>query len=177
MNHNIGKNNFANLTLVRMQRAAPHSSSFDFTMKTYIKTIMTIVIGAILGFLAALILFPILKPAIDFMGYPEVTVINATGSEISKVIITVGDTNSEIAELPDCQSITTEINGNFSESSTHLSWVDSTGMHEEAVDDYIENNGTYHSTIVLTPEGKAKLIYQIRESNHAVQGTARAGAI
>ncbi|MBI4855118.1 MAG: hypothetical protein HY818_00005 [Acetobacterium woodii] len=132
---------------------------------------MTIVIGAVLGFLAALILLPIMRPAIDFMGYPQVTVINATGSDISKVIITVGNAHSKIAELRDGQSITAEINGNFSESSTHLSWVDSTGIHEEAVEDYIENNGMYHSTIVLTPEGKAKLIYKIRESNLSFQGT------
>ena len=55
--------------------------------------------------------------------------------------------------------------GHFCECSTHVTWTDSIGKHEDSAGDYMESYGFYHATVVLTPDQKAKAIYEIKESN------------
>ena len=62
--------------------------------------------------------------------------------------------------------------GHFCECSTHVTWTDSIGKHEDSAGDYMESYGFYHATVVLTPDQKAKAIYEIKESNRPSQPIA-----
>jgi hypothetical protein len=90
---------------------------------------------------------------------------NATGEDISDVTVKLGTVRQCVSDIKDGYSRTVPVRGHFSESSTHISWTDSTGKHYENAGDYMENFGGYHAIVVLTPDRKAKAIYETKESN------------
>jgi hypothetical protein len=119
-------------------------------MNTSKKMIIAFLTGIAIGSSALQIGLPILKR----FSPPRVTLINATGDPISDVTIYLGEAKQHFSKLNDRQKITTSINGDFGESSTRVSWTDSTGNHDEKADDYMECNGNSHSTVLLTSERK-----------------------
>jgi hypothetical protein len=138
------------------------------------KTFKTILIGAIsvlVGIVATWLGLPGVKSAMDYFGPPRVTLMNATGSDISDVTISLGKRARDIPLLKDGHALTVSITGQFSECSTHVAWTDSTGRHDESAGDYMESYGFYHAKILLTPDKKAKAIYEIKESNQGIQAT------
>jgi len=128
-------------------------------MKRSMKILLVGLTGIAVGIVATQLGLPIVK----YFGSPHVTLINTTGNSISDVKISLGAATQQVPELKNGQAVTVPITGQFSECSTHVSWTDSTGRHDENVDDYMENSGGYHSKVVLTPERKAKAIYEITE--------------
>ena len=145
-------------------------------IKKAMKTILVGLVGIIIGVVVMQIGLPIVK----YFGSPHVTLINATGDSISNVTISLGPAKRQVPDLKDGQSVTVQITGEFSETSTHVSWVDSVGKHEEMAGDYMENSGGYHSKVLLTPDRKAKAIYEVTEewlienkTNNAMQPDAR----
>ena len=107
------------------------------------------------------------------MGAPRVTLMNAIGNDIEHVTISLGTAKRQVLGIKDGQSVTVRILGHFSASSTHVTWTDSMGRHEEVVDDYMEVYGFYHTVIVLTPDRKARAIHEINESNILFQRSAK----
>ncbi|HUT37080.1 MAG TPA: hypothetical protein VNE39_26605 [Planctomycetota bacterium] len=88
---------------------------------------------------------------------------NATGVEISAVTISLGGVKRRVPDLKDGQAITVSIPGRFAGCSTRVSWTDSLGSHEERADDYMQSYGFYHARVALTPDRKAKAIFEIAE--------------
>ena len=123
------------------------------------KSMKLILIGIAIGVVITQISLPIVK----YFGAPQVTLMNATGDHISNVTISLGTAKRQVPELNDGQAVTVSIKGQFGECSTHVSWTDSTGRHGENADDYMENSSGYHAKVVLTPERKAKAIYEVTE--------------
>ena len=138
-------------------------------MKTW-KTILVAAVGVALGVVATLVGLPVARSAIACFGSPQVTVMNATGLDISDVTVSLGAVKQRVPDLKDGHARTVRITGHFSECSTHVIWTDSMGTHEESAGDYMESYGFYHATVVLTPDRKAKAIYEIKESNHKSDG-------
>jgi hypothetical protein len=128
------------------------------------KTILASVLGVIVGIMGTLGVMHICSILDDYFGPPRVTLMNASGEEISDVTISLGQATRDIPVLQDGCALTVPIRGGFSESSTHIAWTDSTGHHEESARDYMEAYGFYHARIVLTPDRKAKAIVDITES-------------
>ncbi len=89
---------------------------------------------------------------------------NASGEDVFEVVVTLGAITQTMPNLKDGHARTACVSGHFSECSTHVSWTDSMGKHEESAGDYMESRGFYHATVVLTPERKARAIYAIKES-------------
>jgi hypothetical protein len=132
-------------------------------MKTW-KTILVGLAGVSVGIIAMLVGLPIAKSAVDCFGAPRVTVMNATGGDISSVTMTLGTIKQPIPDMKDGHARTVRMPGHFSESSTHVSWSDSAGTHVESAGDYMESYGFYRAIVVLTPDRKARAIYEIKES-------------
>lgn len=136
------------------------------------KTILACMIGVLVGVLAGLMALPIAKATWDYFGPPQVTVMNATGEDISDVTVTLGTVMQKVPDMKDGHARTVRIRGHFGECSTHVSWTDSTGKREESAGDYMESCGFYRAIVVLTPDRKAKAIYEIKESNKPSQPIA-----
>lgn len=134
------------------------------------KMIRVGVIGCLIGLLVGLIALPIANAVADYFGPPQVTVMNATGGDISGVSVTLGPVSQRLPDLKDGHARTVLVRGYFSECSTHVSWTDSAGKHDESAGDYMENCGFYRAVVVLTPDRKAKAIYEIKESNKPPEG-------
>ena len=130
------------------------------------KTILTGLIGILVGVVATIITLPFAITALSYFSPPRVTVINATGKDISDVTVSLGSAQQQMPDMKDGHARTVPVRGRFSECSTHVSWTDFAGKHEESAGDYVENYGFYHATVVLTPDRKAKAIYESTESNH-----------
>ena len=96
---------------------------------------------------------------------------NASGEEITNIVISLGQAQGEIPVLKDHHAITIFIRGEFSECSTHVAWSDTKGRHSENAGDYVESYGFYHARIVITPNQKAKAIYNITKSNKTIHHT------
>ena len=118
------------------------------------KTILASVLGVIVGIMGTLGVMHICSMFDDYYGPPRVTLMNASGEEISDVTISLGQATQNIPVLKDGHALTVPIRGDFgvSECSTHIAWTDSTGHHEESAGDYMEAYGFYHARIVLTPD-------------------------
>lgn len=136
-------------------------------MKIAPQTVVAGWVGLLLGIVATVLVLPMVRPVIEYYRPPRVTVMNATGGDIFD--ITVGPSVDvkrpssvvRMADLKDGQARTVRLTTQFSESSTHVSWSDSTGRHEGRADDYIEGCGLYHSRVVLTPDRKVKAIFEV----------------
>jgi hypothetical protein len=133
--------------------------------------ILAAVIGVFIGVLGGLMAQPIARAAWDYFGPPRVTVMNATGGDISGVSVTLGSVTQRLPDLKDGHARTVRVRGHFSECSTHVSWTDSAGKHDESAGDYMESYGFYRAVVALTPDRKAKAIYEIKESNKPPEGT------
>ncbi|MDD5708263.1 MAG: hypothetical protein PHR35_20285 [Kiritimatiellae bacterium] len=134
------------------------------------KVVLTGVIGILIGMLVGLSALPIARAAWDYFGPPRVTVMNATGGDISDVTVTLGKLTQPLPDMKDGHARTVRVQGRFGECSTHVAWTDFTGRHEESAGDYMESYGFYRAVVVLTPDGKAKAIYEVRESNRPPKG-------
>lgn len=131
------------------------------------KMILAGVIGVLIGAVVGLMAQPIVRAAWDYFGPPRVTVMNATGGDISDVTVTLGTVTQRLPDMKDGHARTVRVRGHFSECSTHVAWTDSTGKHEESAGDYMESYGFYRAIVVLTPDRKVKAIYEIKESTTA----------
>ena len=135
------------------------------------KTIQVGLIGALVGVVATVVTVPIARLAIDYFGPLRVTVMNATGENISDVSVSLGTVTQRLPDMKDGHARTVRVQEQFGECSTHVSWTDSAGKHEESAGDYMESYGFYRAIVVLTPDLKAKAIYEIKESNQPSEGT------
>jgi hypothetical protein len=136
------------------------------------KIILAGLIGLLVGVFATVLGLPIAGAAVDYFGLPRVTVMNATGGDIYDVTVALGSVQQRLPDMKDGHARTVKMCGHFSEGSTHVSWTDSIGKHEESAGDYMESCGFYHAKIVLTPDRKAKTIYEIKESSQPSQPIA-----
>jgi len=135
-------------------------------MKNKGKTLRTGLLGAVMGVAATLVGRPIVTCAMDYFGPPRVTIMNATGNEISDVTVSLRAVKRRVPDLKDGQAVTVSIAGRFAPCSTHVSWTDSMGRHEGRADDYVQNYGFCHARVVLTPDRKVRAIYEIAESSN-----------
>jgi len=98
-------------------------------------------------------------PVLKYFSPATVTVINATGNIMSDVTVVLDKASARIGDLKDCRQATVSVPGHFSECSTHVNWRDVAGTNSASAGDYMEGCGFYHSTVVVTPDKKAKAIY------------------
>jgi len=140
-------------------------------MMNRLKTILAGLIGLLVGAVITVVALPIARSAIDYFGPPRVTVMNATGGDISDVTVTLGTVSQRVPDMKDGHARNVRVRGHFSECSTHVSWTDMAGKHDESAGDYMESCGFYRAVVVLTPDRKAKAIYEIKESNKPSEGT------
>jgi hypothetical protein len=129
-------------------------------MKKKTVTIVLIIIAGAIGFLLAKT-----THFLEYFGSPTVTIINLTGESISDITVSLGGAKSTIQNLENTQAQTITIRGEFSESATNVEWEDAEETHKAIADDYMENYGFYHSTVVITDENKAIAIREINKSN------------
>ena len=101
-------------------------------------------------------------PVRDYFGAPRITVINRTGEPIRDLSIILGSTETEVESLKENHFRTVKIGKNFPESATTIRWSDSVGSHETRADDYMEDYGFYHSTIILPEDRQAVVIWEAR---------------
>ena len=127
--------------------------------------------GFAIGVLVTLGATRFMQPVRDYFGPPHVTLMNASGEDLSDVAISLGQAKREIFLLKDHHAITVPIRGGFSECSTHVEWTDSSGRHLKSAEDYMEAYGFYHARIVITPDRKAKAVYDITKSNKEPEAT------
>jgi hypothetical protein len=128
------------------------------------KSLFSGIIGMIVGVVVGLVILPILNTAREHFGPPRVTLINASGATVSSATISLNNAERSIKELKDGQSITVPIRGAFGESSIYVKWTDTTGDYEADAGGYMENDGTYHSTVILMPDKKPTLLgYEMQE--------------
>jgi len=133
-----------------------------------------IILAGVIGFAAGIVAIQFGLPIVKYFGPPKVTLMNTTGDSISDVTISLGTASRQITKvIKDGQTITVPIEGKFGESSTLVSWTDSAGKHSERAGDYIESNGGYHSKVVLTPERKAKAVYDVTEMSKTIEMLSR----
>ena len=115
-----------------------------------------------LGFLAGMIFAILALPAAQALrtclGPAHVTVLNATGGNVSNVVVTLGTVARRLPDLLAGRALTMAIPGPFGECSTHVAWMDARGSHAASAEDYMESAGVYHARVVLTPEGRATAI-------------------
>jgi hypothetical protein len=133
--------------------------------------IQTLLVGIAIGVavtLGAIRIIPVMQ---DYFDPPRVTLMNASGEEMTSIVISLGQAKQEIPILKDHHAITVPIGGGFSECSTHVEWSDTKGRHSESAGDYMESYGFYHARIVITPDRKAKAIYNITKSNKEIHRT------
>ena len=141
---------------------------FKMMMKS--RTLIFTLIGVMVGVVSILAVFPAAITALSYFRPPRVTVMNATGEEISDVAVALGTARQQVPDMKDGHARTVLVQGRFSECSTHVTWTDSAGKHEASAGDYMENCGFYHATVVLTPDRKAKAIHEITDANHCSDG-------
>ncbi len=120
---------------------------------------MAILLGLITGVALTLLWIKVAKPCLRYYGPATVTVINATGNTMIDVSVLLDRASARVGDLKDCQQVTVSVPGHFSECSTHVNWRDTTGTNSASAEDYMEGCGFYHSTVVVTPDKKAKAIY------------------
>jgi hypothetical protein len=101
-------------------------------------------------------------PVMEYFGAPRTTVINRTGEPIRDISVILGSTETEMKSLKENQFRTVKIRKNFPESATTIRWSDSGGSHEARADDYMEDYGFYHSTIILSEDRQAVVIWEAR---------------
>ncbi|MDF7802042.1 hypothetical protein P4C99_21400 [Pontiellaceae bacterium B1224] len=129
------------------------------SMDKNMKTPISFVIGTIIGILLTLVWIKFAQPHLRYFSAPTVTVINATGETMQDVQVSLGNATADIGELRKRQKATVSVYGEFGESSTHIDWTDSEGRNNSSADDYMENRGTYQSTVVITSDKQALAIY------------------
>ena len=100
-----------------------------------------------------------------FSSSPSITIVNLTGVPILDVTVILGPATEKVGDLKHTLSRTVRVRDHFGESATNIEWRDNEGIHKAIADDYVENYGFYHSTIVLTDDRKAVVVREIRESN------------
>ncbi len=122
-----------------------------------------ILLGLLLGVVGTLGGYPLFRTACGYFGPPRVTLLNASGEDISAVAVILGNVRQQMPDLKNGHGRTVKVSGRFSECSTRISWTDSMGEHEENAGDYMESCGFYHSTVVLTADRKARAIYGIKD--------------
>ena len=140
-------------------------STFNLKNRKALKTRVFAGVCVILGVVSTLVVLPVARQAITYFGPPRVTLMNATGKEISDVTVILGTVTNRMPDLKDGHARTIEMSGRFGECSTRIGWTDTEGRHAESAGDYMESCGFYHAKIVLTPDRKAKAIYEMKESN------------
>ena len=101
-------------------------------------------------------------PIREVFGAPRVTVINMTGGTIHDISIILGSTETKTKPLKENQFRTIKIRDTFPESATTIRWSDSNGVHETRADDYMEDYGFYHSTIVLPQDRDAIVVREVQ---------------
>ena len=101
-------------------------------------------------------------PILEVFGSPRITVINRTGEPIHDISVILGSTETKMESLKENQFRAVKIRKNFSESATTIRWSDSKGYHEARADDYMEDYGFYHSTIILPEDRQAVVIWEAR---------------
>ena len=119
----------------------------------------TIFLGAFLSGMAGYILS---SPIREFLGPPRVTVVNVTGEPIHDITVLLGPTETKMEPLKENQFRTVKIRKNFPETAPRIRWSDSTGNYEVWADDYIQNYGFYHSTIILPKSREALVVSEAR---------------
>ncbi len=139
----------------------PQAKGKSTIIKSVMKKSIILFTGIIIGVLLTLLWIKFAQPWLRYFAAPTVTVINATGDTMSNVRVSLGNASSIIRELKNGRQATVSIHGKFGESSTHVHWTDSQGTNNAIADDYMENIGFYRSTVVITPDKKAKAIYAV----------------
>jgi hypothetical protein len=130
------------------------------------KMLLAGLFGFLIGFALGLVITPLVNYAKEYFGPPRVTLINASGVTISSATISLKDAERSVKDLKDGQSITVPIRGEFCECSIHVKWTDQNGDYETDAGGYMENYGMYHSTVILMPDKKVKLLgYEMQESD------------
>jgi hypothetical protein len=137
--------------------------AFELWITSNNRTILAGWIGMLIGVLGTVVVWPMAGMVLAYFGPPGVTVMNATGGDITEVSVTLGSVVQRVPDLRDGHATTVEVRGRFSECSTHVSWTDAAGAHEESAGDYMEASGFYRAIVVLTPDRKAKAIYEIKD--------------
>lgn len=112
------------------------------------------------GVVLTLLCLRVIAPLVRGLGPATVTVINATGGTMADVHVALNGAGASIRQLKDGQQATVAVPGNFGEASTVIRWRDQAGTNSASAGDYMEGGGFYHSTVVITPDRKAKAIYQ-----------------
>jgi hypothetical protein len=130
-------------------------------MKMATRLALSSLLGAIVGGAIVFATLLVKDGLARYFAHPQVTLVNATGVVIQSATVSLGGASEEIVDLNDGRSIAVPIKGNFAECSTHVKWRDSGGTHEAGGQDYMENYGFYHSTIILMPGGQAKSIHEV----------------
>jgi hypothetical protein len=129
------------------------------------KRLFSWIAGIIIGIAIGLAIPPLIKTAAKYFGSPQVTLINASGVTVSSATISLTNAEQSIQNLKDGHSATVHIRGEFCECSIHVKWTDPTGDYEADAGGYMENYGMYHSTVILMPDKKVKLVCETQESN------------
>jgi len=101
-------------------------------------------------------------PIRDILGSPKVTVVNLTEEPIHDITVVLGPTETKMESLKENQFRTVKIRKNFHETAPRIRWSDSTGNYDEWADDYIQDYGFYHSTIILPTSRKPLVIWEAR---------------
>jgi hypothetical protein len=122
-----------------------------------------IALAGLIGVFAGIAGTNIFGLASNFLGPAKVTIINATGEDISHITITLDKIKKRMPDLKNGQARTAKVSERFGECSTHVSWTDSIGSHDENAGGYMEAFGFYHARVVLTPDRKAMALYEIKE--------------
>jgi hypothetical protein len=130
-------------------------------MKKVTVTIVLMLAAGAAGFLLAKG-----QPFLELPGSPTVTIVNLTGGPISDATVILGPAQAQVGNLKHTQSRTVTVRDQFGESATNVEWTDSNGTHRAIADDYMEQYGFYHSTVVLTADRKAIAVREMRESNN-----------
>ena len=126
------------------------------------RTIIAAVVIFAGAFLFGVAGYVLSTPVREVFSAPRITVINRTGEPIHDVSIILGSTVTEMEPLDDNRFRTIKIKQNFPESATTVRWSDSEGVHEARADDYMEDYGFYHSTIILPKDLQAVVILEAR---------------
>lgn len=122
-----------------------------------------VVLAGLIGVLAGIAGTTIFSFASNYFGGPKVTLINATGEDISHITITLDIVKTPMPDLKYRHARTVKISGHFGECSTRVSWTDSIGSHDENAGGYMEDYGFYHARVVLTSDHKATAVYEATE--------------
>ena len=137
----------------------PQAKEKNTVAKSIMKKSIILLIGIIVGVLLTLLWIKFAQPWLRYFAAPTVTIINATGATMYDVKVSLGNASSVIGEVKNGKRATVSIHGKFGEAATHVHWTDSQGTNNSIADDYMEDIGFYQSTLVITPDKKAKAIH------------------